>query len=360
MHDSPLQPSVTNESPRALILWTLVVTAAIVMVIWVLFHARQALLLIYVSGLLAAGISPIVRLIERRQAFPFTRRVPRWLAILSIYLTIVLVLTGIALMVLPPLVRQARDLWMQLPFLIDRVQLFLIEWGVFERPVTFEEAVERAPATGDAMEVVFDAVEGLIGGIVGFVSILILTFYMLLESNRIFRTFVRLFPPARRERVSTLLYQITTKLSAWLVGQLLVAGIIGATAALGLFVMGVPYFYVLALIAAVGELIPIIGPLLASIPAIIVAFTVSPMLAGGVAVFFIVQQQLEGHVLVPKLMERQVGVAALAVVVSILIGGTLLGLLGIVLAVPTAAIIQALFEELVAPDDTGTSGDAST
>ena len=103
----------------------------------------------------------------------------------------------------------------------------------------------------------------------------------------------------------------------------------------------------LALIAGIGEMIPIVGPLLAAIPAIAVAFTVSPALALGVAIFFFIQQQVENHVLVPKVMERQVGVSAVVVIIALLIGGSLLGIVGAILAVPTAAILQVLFEELV-------------
>ena len=140
------------------------------------------------------------------------------------------------------------------------------------------------------------------------------------------------------------------KVSAWLGGQLFLALIIGSTSAIGLGLMGVPYFYVLALISAVGEMIPMIGPILSAIPAILVAVTVSPGLAIGVLVFFVLQQQLENTVLVPKIMGRQVGLSPVAVILSLAIGGELLGVVGAVLSVPTAAIIQVLVEELVAND----------
>ena len=119
-----------------------------------------------------------------------------------------------------------------------------------------------------------------------------------------------------------------------------------------LWLLGVPYFYVLALIAGVGELIPVVGPLLSAIPAIAVALSVSPAVALGVAVFFIAQQQFENHVLVPKVMERQVGISAVGVIVALLIGGSLLGIVGAILAVPTAAILRVLFEE-IAPEAAG-------
>ena len=102
-----------------------------------------------------------------------------------------------------------------------------------------------------------------------------------------------------------------------------------------------------ALIAGIGELVPMVGPLLAAIPAIAVALTVSPTLALGVAVFYTAQQQFENHVLVPKIMERQVGLNAAFVVIALLIGGSLLGVVGAILAVPTAAILHVVFQELV-------------
>ena len=110
--------------------------------------------------------------------------------------------------------------------------------------------------------------------------------------------------------------------------------------------MGVPYFYVLALIAAFGEMIPIVGPVISAVPAILVAFTVSPTLALGVVIFFFAQQQLENHVLVPRIMARQVGVSPVIVIVALLVGSSLLGILGAIIAVPTAAILQVFVEEL--------------
>ena len=107
-----------------------------------------------------------------------------------------------------------------------------------------------------------------------------------------------------------------------------------------------PFFYVLALIAGVGELIPVVGPLLSAIPAIAVAASVSWNKALFVIIFFVLQQQFENHVLVPKVMERQVGVSPVTVIVALLIGGNLLGIVGAILAVPTAAIIQVLFNEM--------------
>jgi predicted PurR-regulated permease PerM len=243
---------------------------------------------------------------------------------------------------------QARELWAALPGMLFGAQQWLMERGLLSRELSVREAIEQSPVGGtDAVGAVVAAIWGFVGGIFGLVAILILAFYLLLDGDNLVRLFVRLFPPAERPRVEDACRRVTHKVSAWLGGQLLLGGIIGTTAAVGLFLMGVPYFYVLALIAGIGEMIPIVGPLLAAVPAVAIGFSVSPALALGVAVFFVLQQQVENHVLVPKIMERQVGVSAVAVIVALLLGGTLLGIVGAILAVPTVAVLQVLFEELV-------------
>ncbi len=339
--------NANGDDPRAIVRYALAGAAFTVVMMWMLYHVRGALLLIYVAAVVAIGVSPLVTAIERREDALTRNRVPRWLAILTIYLLILGTLVAIGMLVMPPLAKQMRDLWTAVPELIHRGQQWLIDRGLIGRELSVREAVERAPVGGgDAVNTLFDALWGLVGGLAGLVTILILAFYFLLEADTLVNTFVRLFPRGKRRQADDACRRITTKVSAWLAGQLLLGGIIGATAALGLWLMGVPYFYVLALIAAIGELIPIVGPLLAALPAIAVAFSVSPGLALGVTIFFVAQQQFENHVLVPKVMERQVGVSAVVVVVALLVGGSLLGVVGAVLAVPTAAILHVLVQEL--------------
>ena len=342
--------SAAGDDPRAIVRYALGGAALTVFLMWTLYHAREVLLLLYVAALVAIGLSPLVSAIERREDALTGSRVPRWLAILTIYLIVIGTIVGIGMLVVPPLAEQARELWEALPEYLHRAQMWLIERGLLSRELTVREAVEKAPVgRGDAVGTVFTAIWGFVGGIFGLVTILILAFYFLVDADTIVTTFVRLFPRGRRRRVDDACRRVTTKVSAWLAGQILLAAIIGSSAALALWLMGVPYFYVLALIAAVGELIPIIGPLLAAIPAIAVAFSVSPALALGVAIFFLAQQQFENHVLVPKVMERQVGVSAVVVVVALLLGGSLLGIIGAILAVPSAAILHVLAQEF-APD----------
>jgi predicted PurR-regulated permease PerM len=338
-------------SQKSLILWGIWMTALAVILLWSAYLVREVLLLLYISALLAIGFSPIVRLIQRQKVLPIgTRRFPRWLAILVLYLMILGTLTGIGFMIVPPIVDQGQALWTQLPTMFDRAQEFLIARGLLAEHLTLKEVVSRAPVKGggEAVGTVVGAVVGVLGGLVGLLTILILTFYLLVEADSLSASVQRLFPASKRRQIAAASRDITVKVSAWLGGQLLLGAIIGATSAIGLWLLGIPFFYVLALISGIGELIPVVGPILAAVPAIAVASTISLNKVVLVIVFFVIQQQFENHVLVPKVMERQVGVSAVTVIVALLIGGKLLGLMGAILAVPTAAILQVLVQELTA------------
>jgi predicted PurR-regulated permease PerM len=342
---------VTTREHKALVRYAVAAAVVGIAFTWTLYLVRDALLIVYISGLIAIGLSPLVGAVEQRSA-AWRYRLPRWAAILAIYCCILGILVGVGLLVFPPLVQQARALWTALPSLIERGQEWLTARGILQPGTSPTDVIRQSPVGGtDAVSTLVSAVWGLIGGIFGAITILILSFYMLTDSAQIVRAFVRLFPRSERARVEDVCHRVTTKVSAWLGGQLLLAGIIGVTAATGLFLLGVPYFYVLALITGIGEMIPVVGPVLSAIPAITVAFASRPALALFVALFFFVQQQLENHILVPKIMARQVGVSPVFVIVALLIGGSLLGVVGAILAVPSAAILQVLFEEWAAREN---------
>jgi len=338
--------TVRTDNPRALIRYALVGAALTTGTVWALYLIRDTLLLVYVSILIAIGLSPLVETIEHHR-LATRMRLPRWGAILIIYLLFLAALVSIGALILPPLVEQARDLWATAPDLLHKAQLWLIQRGLLSREITVIEAVRQAPVGGsDAVETLLGALWGIVGGVFGVVTILIVAFYMLVDSSNIVDTFVRAFPRAERARVAAACTDVSAKVSAWLAGQLFLGLIIGSTAAIGLGLMGVPYFYVLALIAGIGELIPIVGPVLSAIPAVAVAFSVSPARALAVLVFFIAQQQFENHVLVPRVMSRQVGVSPVIVIIALLIGGSILGIIGAILAVPTAAILHVVYQKV--------------
>jgi predicted PurR-regulated permease PerM len=324
---------------------TVLTVAAVAIVLAALWVARSALMLIYISAIIAMGFAPMVRVIQTGE-----RRIPRTLAILVIYLAVVGVIVMVALTVVPPLLEQAAEMWNRAPRVFSQLQSFLIRHRLLRHPVTLEEAVQNAPAGsgGSALNTVFFAIWSVVGGLFGVVTILILSFYLLVEANGLFGYMTRLVPAASRGPFVTVSREIVKKVSAWLSAQFMLAGVMGTCAAIGLGLLGLPYFYVVALIAAVGETIPIVGPIVAGVSAVAVALSVSAKLAVLVGGYFVVLHLLEANFLVPKVMERRVGVSPVTVIIALLIGGELWGILGAILAIPTAAILSAIVTELTA------------
>jgi predicted PurR-regulated permease PerM len=336
---------------RSIVLWTLVAAALGTVMVYGLYLVRHVLLLIYISMLLAIGFSPIVRAIERQTVLPIRSGIPRGWAIAIVYFAILGVLAGVALTILPAAVEQTRQFVEYAPRLLSRLETYLRDVGVLGPTVDVEDVVQKMPAGrelgGPALGALVGTVWGVLAAVFSLLTVLILSLYMLIESRQMFQTYTKLFPARRRAQAEAAAVEITEKVSAWLSGQLILSFIIGATTAVALGLLGVPFFYVLAVLAAAGELIPFIGPVLAAIPAILVGGSVSLEMAGVVLVFFVLQQQIENHLLVPKLMEHQVGLNAVTVIIAVLVGGALLGVLGILLAVPTAAIVQVLLLRIV-------------
>jgi predicted PurR-regulated permease PerM len=328
-------------------LQTVFTVVGVTILVAALWAAREALLLIYVSALIAMGFSPLVRNIERRPTDD-RRRLPRWFAILVIYIAVIAVFVIVALLVVPPLVAQATALWARIPDEFDRLQAFFIRYKLMRRPITLAEAVQNAPSgsSANAVGTVLVALSTFAGGIFAIITVLILSFYLLTEAHSMAEYLIRFVPAGRRADVATAAREAVAKVSAWLRAQFVLAGVMGVFAAVGLGLMGVPYFYVVALVAAIGETIPIVGPIIGGITAVVVAITVSAKLAVMVGIYFLVLHQLEANVLVPKIMERRVGVSPVVVMVALLIGGALWGIIGAILAIPSAAIIAVIIEDI--------------
>lgn len=334
------------------LLQTVFAVAGVAVLLATLWAAREALLIVYVSALIAMGFSPLVRNIERRPRDD-GRRLPRWFAILLIYIALVALVVLVGLIVIPPFIAQATALWAKVPDEFDRLQSQLVRYKLMRRKITLAEAVQSAPSgsTGDAVGTVLVALSSFAGGVFALITILILSFYFLIEARTMFEYMIRFVPAHRRHDVSTAASEAVIKVSAWLRAQVVLAGAMGTFAALGLGFMGVPYFYVVALVAAVGETIPIVGPIIGGVAAVAVALTVSAQLAVTVGVFFLVLHQLEANVLVPKIMERRVGVSPVAVMIALLVGAALWGVIGAILAIPTAAIISVIIEDIAVRHD---------
>src|SRR6478736_6792057 len=187
--------SQPSSDPRSLIRYACVALAITLALLWAIYLVRGPLLVIYVSALFATGLTPLVETIERQRIRVITsRRLPRGAAILIIYAAVIGALAALATAVIPPMVMQLEEFWKELPRYLDLAQQKLAHWGLITAGASFNDILQQAPfGSGSAVAVVIATLWGFVGGIFGLVSILLLTFYFLVEAQDVFSLFVRLF-----------------------------------------------------------------------------------------------------------------------------------------------------------------------
>lgn len=310
----------------------------VLLVLAFLYIVWDVVILLFVSLIFAASLGPAVNWLE-------AKKIPRSGAILLIYSAVLLFLAGVIALLIPPITEQIGQLAANFPFYYERLQRF---FGGANVPATVAQGLQQnLQSFGDTISSytssVFTAVSGLFGGVLTLILVLVLTYYFSVRKDGIKNLLQSVTPLKYQKYAMNLLMRIQDKLGLWLRGQLLLSGIIFLVTLIGLLILDVHYALVLALIAGITEAIPMIGPIIGAIPAIALAFIQSPLKAGLVIIMYIVVQQLESNLIVPKVMQRAVGLNPVVVIVAILLGGKLAGVLGAVLAIPvaTAAMVVA-------------------
>ncbi|MCK5085786.1 AI-2E family transporter, partial [Candidatus Parcubacteria bacterium] len=205
---------------------------------------------------------------------------------------------------------------------------------------------EASKALKDITSNIIVGVLSLLGGILSAILMLVISFYLVVEKDGVEKFVQTIIPAESRPQALRIIKKVEVKLGKWFMGQLFLGFVVGLLSFIGLTILGVPYALVLAIIAGAMELIPYIGPTLSSIPAIIIAFTISPILAILVFALYFIIQQLENYLLVPKVMERSVGLHPVVIIIAMLIGGQIAGVLGIILAIPVTTIASIVLEDI--------------
>ena len=326
---------------------TVTIAVLTLVVLYAVFLVRHVLILVVVAAFLAIGLDPAVRRLERLN-------IRRGYAVALIFFAAIAFIVAFAVAVIPPLVRQVTSFATDLPGYVEdladrypRVREWVVDNDI---PQRLEEAVGSIPT----------AISGSVGNVVGIagsvlaalfnlLTVLILTIYFMLSLSHLHEGTLRLVPMSRRQRVSELVDPVLEKIGGYIAGQITVALIGGVMAGVFLAVMGVPYPIALALWVAIAALIPLVGATIGAVPAVIVAMFDSVGLGIGTLVYFLVYQQVENYFIHPRVMTRAVDISPAAVLLAALIGGSLLGFVGALMAIPAAASIKLVVQEIVLP-----------
>jgi len=322
-------------------------TIAILVLLYLAYLIRDVLMMVYVSALFAVVLAPAIEAVQRL-------RIGRWHPGRGVAVLVILgaVLAGLALffaVALPPVFHDVEGLVENWPTHSAKLR---------EKMQTIPFAERFDPAN------LQQYVSGIVGGLFGFFrklagglfwvfSWLILTAYFILDGERAFRWGVSLFPAAEQPRLAATLHRAERRMRHWLVGQAALMLILGVLSLIVFGFLGLRYFYALGALAGMMNFVPIIGPLIAIVFASIVAVVDSGAKLLGVLIFFILYQQLENAYLTPRIMRTTVDLPPLAIITALAIGGTLAGIIGALVAVPTAALVAVFLDEYVVNKDPG-------
>lgn len=297
-----------------------------------LFWIREILLMVFISLILAATFQPIVK--------SWSKKVGKTLAMLLFLSLILLVISGFFYLLVPLLIEQIHQLIIQMPAYIERVIAFQADTPSFQR------WLETATSTlSNSVGNVVNLTISFLGGLVSFFTIIILTIYFLADDNYFSNLRQSSISEEKANAVIVVVKKVSVKLGQWLRGQFLLGLIITLISYVGLLIIGTPYALTLAVISGILEIIPIVGPFIAGAIAALIAYSVSPLTAIIVIVFYLVIQQVENNLLVPKIMQKAIGLPPAIIIVGILVLGKLMGFIGVLLAVPILGILYVLFQE---------------
>ena len=340
----PGEPRHRQERPRSeLELFTkkVLIVAAIVAVAALLWFARDVMLLIFIAAALAAGIAPAVRRVRLFWRYQFRRKLSRGAAVMIVYMPLVIAALALALFVVPRFNADTSELGARLPILIDQnilkpLERFMPLGSVREQ---LRGGIEMPRSR------VFAYMRNAVTTVASALAVLFMIAYMLIDADRLRNLFLLTVPPHDRGRRRRMLMRIATRMSSWLSAQLLLSTIIGVATFVGLVFLRIPYALPLAILAAVGELIPVIGPTVGAIPVLCFALLQSRWQFWSYLVFAILLQKAENLFIVPRVMAKKVSISPLAVFIAFMIGASLLGIVGAIMAIPIAAIVQVAFDE---------------
>lgn len=324
-----------NAQPFYITTGTIVRTVLVLLFVFFLYIIRDVVLILLTAVVIASAIEPATRWFERHS-------VPRVISVILIYLLVSLFLAIGFYLFIPPLLDNVLYIIERAPDYAESLKV----WGGLPAPFdsisgnfTLADVVTKIEGSLAGLSAgILGVATSIFGGVLSFVIIIVLSFYLAVQKNGI-ASFLRIVTPIRYESYIIDLWGRTQgKIGRWLQGQLLLSLLVGILVYLGLMILGVPNALMLAVIAALLELIPLFGPVLAAVPAIAVA-----LIDGGTSLgimtflLYVIIQQFENHLLYPLVTTKVVGVPALLVIIALLIGGKLAGFIGIILAVPIAA-----------------------
>ena len=331
--------------------FTIIKIIVVFLILYLLFLVKDILAVLFISLIIASAVDPIVDYLQ-------ARKIPRGISIVAIYLASLFVIFLVITMIIPPIIKETNDLLINSPQYFEKIfsgisvlKEYSAEHGFLDNVKENINTISTGLQT--AVGGLFSTLFGFFGGIVSFFLILVITFYMVVEESAVKKLIWSIAPGRYQNYTMGLVNRMQRKIGLWLRGQLVLSLSIFTLTYVSLFLIGflpglphMEYILVLALIAGLTEFVPYLGPILGAIPAVFLAFTQSPILAVAVVVLYYCLQLIENNVLVPKIMQKTVGLNPIVSISVLMVGFQLAGIIGAILSIPVATAVQEIILDI--------------
>lgn len=301
---------------------------------WIAIQIRDVLIALFISYIITAAITPYVEFLRKN-------KVPKHLAVIIPYIAAVVVFISIIIILVPFFITQLGLLFSHFPsYLNQDIQLLGNKINSSQLNSIAVSEFENLGRNAFAVTTL------VFGGVISAISVFAISFYLLLYRETITKSFVTLFPSNYQGKIEKTTIQIGDKLGSWVRGQLVLSFFIGTLTWIILTILGVDFALPLAVLAGLLEIVPTIGPIISAIPAVIVALNTSLLLAGIVVIAYVFIQLTENNILVPRIMQRAVGLNPIVIIIGIIVGSKLLGISGALLAIPFISLLVVAYKNL--------------
>lgn len=311
-----------------------------------LYIIKDIILIFFVALILAALITPLAD-------YGMRYKIPRSVTILGVYVVILALLFLILGALVPPMLDEARNLIANFSLLWERVLGSAGPLATYTAQRGFEENFRQSleSMTAQIPNVAlgaFSSITGVLESVFSLLLIFVLAFYLVVEVESLKRLLRNLAPERYQASVVGIITRVQRKLGDWMRAQLILSGAVAVLTYVGLLIIGMPYALVLGLLAGMLELVPYAGPVIAAVPGIFLALSISPVKAALALMVYVLVQQAESHLLIPQINQKFIGINPIVSIMALLLGARLGGILGILVAIPIAASITMLIEEYFA------------
>jgi len=306
---------------------------------WFLIQIKEIIILTFIAVII---LSALLKPVEWLTA----KGIPRVLSVILMYLGLIIVISLAIAVIIPPLITQTTDFVSRFPQISTSINDFFLFHKIPMEDISSIIARQLQSIVGNVISISTT----IFSSIFLILTLFVLSFYFLLEWKMLVKFISSPFSGKQEKKIAAIVTKVELGLGKWIRGQLTLSLVVGIMSFVGLSILGFPYAIPLAIIAAILEIIPIVGPIVSAVPAILVGLTFSPIMGLAAAALYLIIQQAENNLIVPFVMSKVVGLKAPIIIIALLIGSKLAGIGGAFLAIPLIVVGRIIITEIFMED----------